>query len=267
MKDQILGYVFCESVATETEYRNVKRTKSGLAIIETVLQEAGIPNRNGRIYPKNVLTKSLESGFIKEKLSTSSWLGESNHPSDTSLQRQLNVDMNNGSHFIKQVWWDNKDPNLLIGLVETAYNEIGKNLAGLILENGMRASFSMRGIGDVIKTKGKVTVKDPMRLVTYDLVNYPSHEKAYQRSKNVIHEGFSKPFSMTDMAKYAAEHSSDFHALNEEVLQITNESLILELNESNQLVVKEKGKSGPSAIIRLDSTVTRDIDNFFGKMF
>jgi hypothetical protein len=266
MKAEFVGYIFCESVATEYDYRNVKRKKNGIAVIETVLQEAGIPNRNGRVYPKDVLSHALDGAYVQEKINTNSWLGESNHPNDKSLERQLSVDMNNTSHLITKYWWDKTDPNLLVGIVETAYNDIGRNLAGLILENNMRASFSMRGVGDVLKAGGRITVKKPMRLVTYDLVNYPSHVKAYQRSTNTIISE-ATPIPISELAVYAAERSEEFRQLNEEILHINESDLLLSFNENKNLVIGNRNTEKPEAIIKLNSTVSKEIDSFFKNFF
>jgi hypothetical protein len=260
--ESIVGYVFHESVINEADMRSVKKNPNGTVRIEAVLQEASLPNRNGRIYPKNVLEEALRSGFIQEKLTTNSWAGEANHPVTKDVNRQLMVDMNNVSHIVKQTWWDPKDSNLLVGIVETAGTITGKNMAGMITENGMQCSFSMRGLGDVIKNpKGGVSVKSPLKLVCYDLVSFPSHQKAYQRK--VINE--ATPITINQIAQYAADNSNEFKQLNEEFFQLTNDSLLLDLNENNELVIMDKkdNNNKVQGIILLNKQLNEEVNDFF----
>lgn len=256
--DQVIGFVFHESVMNEADFRSVREVKNGIVRIETVLQEVNVPNRNNRTYPKHVIENALQSAFIKEKLATNSWLGESNHPNSKEMQRQLSVDMNNVSHVVKSTSWDPKDPNLLIGIVETAGTTTGKNMAGLILENGMQCSFSMRGLGDVTKgANGSVTVKAPMRLVCYDLVHFPSHIKAYQRQ--VISE--SSPITLDTIATYAAKNSDNFQQLNENFLQETFSDLKFSLDTKRHLVVSDAASGKNLAIILPEKKMMNELNS------
>jgi hypothetical protein len=256
MTDKIVGFVFHEATISEGEIRSFERRKNGIVRMIAVLQEANLPNRNGRIYPKVVIEKALQSAFIKEKLRTSSLLGECNHPANADMQRQMSIDMNNVSHVIKKTWWDPQDSNLLLGEVETASTETGKNFAGLISENGMQASFSMRGLGDVVKSNGRVTVKDPLRIVTYDSVHFPSHEKAYMR--NVVNES-ACPIGVQALAKYAAENSRDFAQLNENVLCIAQDKLDFQFNEG-KLIVIDRETSKPAAVMMLEAKLEKEVN-------
>jgi hypothetical protein len=259
MNDKIVGYIFHESQMSESEIRSIERRRNGVVSMIAVLQEANIPNRNGRTYPKQVIVNALEGAFIKEKLATNSLLGEDGHPVTESIQRQVTIDQRNSTCVIKRFWWDDKDSNLLLGEVESAGTACGKDWAGLITENGMIPSWSMRGLGDVIKgIGGKVTVKDPLRIVTYDSVNYPSHTKAYMRS---INEDVASPIRINALAKYAADNSKDFTQLNESVLCIAKDSLDFTMNESGQLTVIDKTSGSPRAVLMLETALEREVNS------
>lgn len=258
MTSQVVGYILNESNISEAELRSVERKKNGVVKMVAVLQEANLLNRNGRSYPKDVIARALETPYVVEKLKTCSFLGESNHPANADVQRQVSIDLNNVSHVIKKVYWDEKDPNLLLGEVETASTEIGKNFAGLISENGMQASFSMRGLGDVIKDpKGFLKVKDPLRIVSYDSVSYPSHQKAYMR--NIVNENAMIPIQAQQLAKYAADNSKNFQQLNEEILCIARDSLDFQLTEGGQLKVTDRRDGKQKAIMLLETSIKNEV--------
>lgn len=173
------------------------------------------------------------------------------------------VDINNVSHVIKKMYWDPQDPRLLLGEVETAGTTTGKNMAGLIRENGMEASFSMRGLGDVTKSNGTVTVKDPLRIVTYDLVHFPSHQKAYQRN---LMESKQIPVSVNELAKYAADNSKDFAMLNESVLCIAKEYLEFQLDESGNLLVNDKATGKPRVKMMVEQELAREVKDIYSRV-
>jgi hypothetical protein len=206
-----------------------------------------------------VLENALQAAFIKEKLATNSLLGEDGHPVTDSIQRQVTIDQRNATCVIKRFWWDDKDPNLLLGEVESAGTACGKDWAGLITENGMVPSWSMRGLGDVIKgAGGRVTVKDPLRVVTYDSVNFPSHQKAYMRSMN---EDVSTSIKLKQLARYAADNSKDLAQLNESVLCIAKDSLDFSMNEKGELVVNDKTSGQPRAVMLLETSLEKEINS------
>jgi hypothetical protein len=237
MEEKVIGRIFLESpTLVEEDLRSIKRISSTKVVMEAVLQDVDTLNRNKRVYPKKVIEEALKHPFVVEKLKTKSLLGESNHPPPgSSIQRQMNVDMNNVSHVIKEVYWDPKNPKILLGRVETAGTQIGKNLAGLILENGMQCSFSMRGAGDVVQKKTHVEVKSPMRLITWDNVHYPSHQTAYMRS--IINEATTEVAVTTDkLAEYIAKESSNVQTLQESILCFDTSAFNYKIDDGKVLI-------------------------------
>ena len=153
-----------------------KRNPNTIEFI-TVLQEANKSNRNGRIYPKAVLEKALNAPNIRERLATNTWFGEAGHPMDTSVQRQMTIDMRNIAFIIKEIWWEG---DLLKGRLETADTAVGRDMKGLI-EQGCRVAFSLRAQGNVHTNPvtGIVEVEDGLQILGYDWVQVPSHAKAF----------------------------------------------------------------------------------------
>ena len=69
-------------------------------ILYAVLQKYDTPNKNGRIYPENLLKR--ENQKYQEIMKKGSALNELNHPS-SSL-----IDLDRVSHTISETWWDGK---------------------------------------------------------------------------------------------------------------------------------------------------------------
>jgi hypothetical protein len=153
-----------------------KKEKNTVEFI-AVLQEAGVPNRNGRIYHKYVLEQALNSPYVQERIRTKSFYVECGHPTETSVQRQMTIDQRNIAAIIKEFWWEG---NLLKGRLETANTAVGRDMMGLI-EQGSRVAFSLRAQGNVHHDPilNATVVDAPIQIATYDWVVNPSHDKAF----------------------------------------------------------------------------------------
>lgn len=153
-----------------------KKTPNSVEFI-CVLQSADEPNRNGRVYPKAVLEKALNAPNVRERLSTKTWFGEAGHPLDSSVQRQMTIDLRNVAFIITEIWWEG---NLLKGRCETADTAVGHDMKGLI-EQGCKVAFSLRAQGNVHTNpvNGLVEVEDGLQILGYDWVQVPSHMEAF----------------------------------------------------------------------------------------
>lgn len=228
-KDRIVGKIFHESAVNASEIRGIQQLSSGRVSMIAVLQDADTPNRNGRVYPKKVIDNALANPFITEKLATNSLAGEMNHPPDgSSLQRQMTVYLNNISHFIKKPYWNPRNGKELLGEIQTSANTVGRDFAAMIQENGMICSFSMRGGGDLVRRDGKDYVKDPLKIITWDAVHYPSHKAAYMQQK--LSEGVDVTVDM--LTKYISEKSENFQIISEDVNCFTNDAIKLAITEN-----------------------------------
>lgn len=239
---------------------------------EAELQEANQPNRNGRIYDKEAIDGALRSPVIQEKLKHHTFFGECGHPLSQDQSRQLYIDQNNISHIVTGYRWEGDH---LIGTLETANTQVGRDMAGL-MEQGSDVAFSMRGMGNVVKNEGKyVRVKAPLMIVSYDYVVIPSHANSYIRSinesgkettlgskleNNVQSQGTISKVNLKEMLDMTIRNSENVHALaesfefepNVDNVMLENDNRILSLNKQNEQIK-----------VFLEETLTEDLDNYF----
>ena len=150
---------------------------SGDLILYAVLQKYGIPNKNGRIYPEEVLRRENDKYQIVIKKGGA--INELNHPT-SSL-----IDLDRVSHSILETWWDG---NILMGKIKILTSP-GWRKSGIIsckgdqaanlLMNGVTLGISSRGVGSLKNVQGKNIVQDDFELVCFDLVSSPSTPGAY----------------------------------------------------------------------------------------
>ena len=161
---------------------------NGRLMVKGVLQRAEAKNQNGRVYPRNVLmreAKKYSDINIKERRA----LGELDHP-DSSV-----VNLNNVSHNITEMHWQNND---LVGTVEVLSTPSG-NILKELFKCGIKLGISSRGLGSVKELgEGKVEVQDDFELIAFDFVSNPSTQGAFLAPVNEsMQHGLIKP------AKYA----------------------------------------------------------------
>lgn len=166
---------------------DIKHTEPGKAIFRMVIQTADDENRNRRIYPRNVLENAI--GECRGMMSGRNFYGELDHPlmlSDQVFneQRQTTVLLKEVSHIIRDCEWQG---NLLVGEFETLSTPNGNIALGLIKDK-TTVGTSMRGLAELEKHKDYNVVKDPLTIITYDLVSRPSHQSAVIDEKAVTYE-------------------------------------------------------------------------------
>lgn len=189
------GYVSKE-LNTTTINESFKIKSGEPVVINCILQKYGVENKNGRIYPKDILVKQIEeySKFIKEN---GGGPGSSDHP-DSS-----NVSLHDISHLIKKMWWGEGDnAHILYGQLEIitspAYERDGIvcMIGDKIIEymkRGMKLGISSRGVGSLQESDGKNFVQDDFEIICFDLVTTPSTPGAYLfPNRNEIQMGESK---------------------------------------------------------------------------
>ena len=144
------------------------------------LMEADVKNRNGRIYPKDVMEDAINSPIVQERLRTLSFFGEAGHPQSLEVARQTTVDPRNLAFRIDRLWWEG---NKLIGECVTCDTAIGRDIAGIIRQ-GTKISVSLRAQGKVENDpyRGAVVVQKPLNLLCWDIVVTPSFKGATLRS-------------------------------------------------------------------------------------
>ena len=156
--------------ATNVEFLT-EATKSGKNyFIEGVFMQAETKNRNGRIYPKEVLVKESKrytNEFIEKKRA----FGELGHPDGPT------VNLERVSHMITELV--EVDQNFMgrAKIMDTPYGKIVKNL----IDEGARLGVSSRGMGSLKPGKdGIQEVQGDFYLATAaDIVADPSAPDAF----------------------------------------------------------------------------------------
>jgi hypothetical protein len=132
-----------------------------------ILQKANTLNRNGRVYPLDVLKR--EGKKYEELVKERRALGELDHP-DSAIVSLANV-----SHLVTELWWEG---DTLMGRVEIINTPSGDILKGL-LRSGVMLGISSRGIGSVKHKQGQDIVQEDFELIAFDFVSSPSTPGAY----------------------------------------------------------------------------------------
>lgn len=96
-------------------------------------------------------------------------MGELDHP-DSAV-----ISLNNVSHLITKMWWEQ---STLWGEIEIAETPSGDIVKGL-LRSGIKLGISSRGVGSVKTVKGEDVVQEDFELIGFDIVSSPSTPGAY----------------------------------------------------------------------------------------
>lgn len=142
------------------------------------LQKYGVENRNGRIYPEDILRREYDRYW--EIIKRNASFHELDHPQESVIS------LKGGSpHRIVDMFWEG---NTLIGKLEILVSE-GYRRSGVIscngdlvahyLSYGMTLGISSRGVGSLKKINGKNVVQDDFELICWDIVSSPSTPGSY----------------------------------------------------------------------------------------
>ncbi len=137
--------------------------------IRGVFMQADVKNRNGRVYPMDVLQKEVtkyNKNFIQQKRA----FGELGHPDGPT------VNLERVSHMITSLAPDGKNFIGEAKILETPMGKIVKNL----MDEGAKLGVSSRGMGSLDQKKGGNYVRDDFYLATAaDIVADPSAPNAF----------------------------------------------------------------------------------------
>lgn len=136
--------------------------------IEGVFAQAEGKNRNGRIYPKQIMESAVDK-YITEQVNTKRAVGELNHPDGPT------VNLDKVSHRITEMKWEG---NNVMGKALILDTPNGKIVKGL-LDGGVQLGVSTRGMGSLEQRNGAMYVKDDFILNTVDIVQDPSAPDAF----------------------------------------------------------------------------------------
>ena len=137
--------------------------------IKGVFLQSNIKNRNGRIYPKEILAKEV-TRYNKEFINKKRAFGELGHPDGPT------VNLERVSHMITKLYPDGDN---FIGEAKVMNTPYGKIVKGLI-DEGAQLGVSSRGMGSLLNRGGKNYVRDDFYLATAaDIVADPSAPDAF----------------------------------------------------------------------------------------
>ena len=137
--------------------------------IKGIFMQADIKNRNGRVYPQEVLANEVakyNKNFIKENRA----FGELGHPDGPT------VNLERVSHMITSLTPDGKNFIGEAKIMSTPMGTIVKNL----MDEGAKLGVSSRGMGSLESKNGANYVRDDFYLATAaDIVADPSAPNAF----------------------------------------------------------------------------------------
>ena len=154
-----------ENVEVITEGKGVDKK----LYIEGVFLQSDLKNRNGRMYPFQVLEKEV-GRYNEEYIKTSRALGELGHPDGPT------VNLDRVSHRITSLTAEGTN---FIGRAQILDTPMGK-IASSLLGEGVKLGVSSRGMGSIDKREDCNVVMDDFMLATAaDIVADPSAPDAF----------------------------------------------------------------------------------------
>src|SRR5210317_1540772 len=136
--------------------------------IEGVFMSAEQKNRNGRIYPKDVMEGAVNK-YNVEQVQKGRAVGELNHPEGPT------VNLDKVSHKIESLKWQGNDVVGKATILETPMGQIVKGL----LDGGVKLGVSTRGMGSLQRSNDAMIVKGDFLLNAVDIVQDPSAPSAF----------------------------------------------------------------------------------------
>lgn len=136
--------------------------------IEGIFAQADKPNRNGRIYPMQVMENAINN-FLPT-IAAKRAMGELNHPDGPT------INLDKVSHLIENLTFKGSDVYGRAKILDTPMGKIAKTL----IDEGVQLGVSTRGLGS-LKTNGRGIneVQSDFRMNTIDIVADPSAHDAF----------------------------------------------------------------------------------------
>ena len=137
--------------------------------IKGIFMQADIKNKNGRVYPMEILQKEVNR-YNKEFINEKRAYGELGHPEGPT------VNLERASHMITALYPDGKNFIGEAKILSTPMGEIVKTL----MDEGAKLGVSSRGMGSLEEKDGKSYVRNDFYLATAaDIVSDPSAPSAF----------------------------------------------------------------------------------------
>ena len=137
--------------------------------LEGIFMQADQKNRNGRLYPKNILAKEVKR-YSEKYIKSNRAFGELGHPDGPT------VNLDRVSHMITDLKEDGSNFVGRAKVMDTPYGKIVKNL----IDEGAKLGVSSRGMGSLKPDKNAQVVQSDFYLATAaDIVADPSAPDAF----------------------------------------------------------------------------------------
>ena len=137
--------------------------------IQGVFLQGEIKNRNGRVYPIDILEREV-GRYTEQNISKNRALGELGHPEGPT------VNLDRASHKIESLV---REGNNYIGKAKILDTPMGQNAKSL-LDEGVSLGVASRGVGSLREMGGANYVRDDYQLATAaDIVADPSAPDAF----------------------------------------------------------------------------------------
>ena len=137
--------------------------------IKGIFLQSDLKNRNGRVYPKEVLENEV-SRYNREFINKKRAFGELGHPDGPT------VNLERVSHMITKLTPDGKNFIGEAKIMDTPYGKIVKNL----MDEGAKLGVSSRGMGSLKQNGNSQVVQKDYHLATAaDIVADPSAPDAF----------------------------------------------------------------------------------------
>ena len=169
-----MGYtlkLISEHIEQDTDYIIEQDEKSGNKNykIKGIFMQADIKNRNGRIYPMEILQKEVKR-YNKEYITQKRAFGELGHPDGPT------VNLERASHLITGLYPDGKN---FVGEAKVLSTPMG-NIVKSLMDDGAKLGVSSRGMGSLDQKNGANYVRNDFYLATAaDIVADPSAPNAF----------------------------------------------------------------------------------------
>ncbi len=136
--------------------------------IEGVFMVADQKNKNGRVYPKAMMEKAVDT-YVREQVNTGRAVGELNHPDGPA------INLDKVSHKIVSLEFQGSN---VVGKASILDTPMGNIVSGL-LKGGVKLGVSSRGMGTLEKKNNTMIVGSDYMLATVDIVQDPSAPGAF----------------------------------------------------------------------------------------
>lgn len=187
--------------------------------LEGVFLQANKKNRNGRIYPMDIMEKEV-ARYSKEYIDKHRAFGELGHPTGDAA---TSINFDNVSHIIEKVWRDGDYFKARAKILDTPKGKIVQEL----IKNGCQLGVSSRALGSVTHKDDADYVGEDFNIIALaDIVAEPSAQAAF-------------PQGICESTEYELdERTGEYRMVTEKKEVPLDETKVKELSEKQKASLK-----------------------------